>query len=202
MSLQGSLWEDLFEILRKFCAETLYRDLVFGSLTGILPGYFLESWSRHHVQTSCTGVLVKRSLAEILHQDLPQQSCQEILKRPHTAQRSCEETSYRDLAQRSLTEILCGDLSWRPCTEILYRDLWQRSCPAISFSLLLAKGLYTGSLAQDLLHMFLQRDLILELLQRSCQRSWRDPMQRSCLQRDLAQELLQKSCQGDLERYH
>ena len=77
--------------------------------------------------------LAKRPLMEILFRDLAKRPLVEICTERESSyrdlvQRSCQETSCRDLyTERALIEILFRDLARRPLIEILYRDLVKRA---------------------------------------------------------------------------
>lgn len=84
--------------------------------------------------------------------------------------RSLWRGAHVDVARATAKLLLlwCGaDSVAVACAEILHRDLSQRSCQETSFGDLvqrlateiLTKGTYLGSLAHDLLHVSLQRDL-------------------------------------------
>ena len=81
--------------------------------------------------------LVKGSCREISYRYLGQRSCQQTSSRD-----LCRESSYRDLVQRSCQETSCGDLvqrlgeesrglAWRSFIDSLNRDLTLRSLTKI-----------------------------------------------------------------------
>jgi len=119
----------LLEILHRDLArtplmETLHRDIAWGSccrdlglLHNLAKRAFLESLHRDLIKRSCPGGLAKTPLLEI---------CAEILPWG-LLQRSCQQSSYRDLVQRSCQETSFGDLVQRPGEEsrgLVWRYFW------------------------------------------------------------------------------
>lgn len=95
------------------------------------------------------------------------------------AQKSCQETSYRDLASRALMEILWRGLARRPPTDLQrsFAETWWREQRSEIFYRELEQRSYFEILHRDLLW----RSLIERSLPKSCQdTSYRDPEQRSC----------------------
>ena len=95
--------------------------------------------------------LFQRSCQQSSCRELLRRSCQETSYRD-LCRRSCREVSYRDLARRHLMEI-CTETWWREpvsCAEISYREFEQGSYFEIFNSDLLWKFLlgYTDSLAK------------------------------------------------------
>ena len=108
------------------------------------------SFCRSTAKRPLTGIFI-----ETLHRDLAKRPCRDLVQRPgqessDLAERSCLESSNRDLPLRSLTGIFCGDLLKTPCTD----SLTQGSCAAASLESLdrdLPLRSLTGIFCGDLL---------------------------------------------------
>ena len=153
--------------------KTLRRDLLQRSFPGLLHKYCPEGFCR-----------------ERKHGDLIKRSCQRYL-----VQRSCQETSSRDLdrnlAKRSVTEIL---------RQSSYRDLVQRSCQETSHGDLVQRlGEESGGLARRSCRDTLNRDLTLRSLAKILlHKSPKEPCADSLSQRSCAAVFIGRTCQGDL----
>ena len=143
--------------------------------------------SRRSRQETSSREPGQRFHKEILYRDIAWRSF-EILP-AGLLQRSCQETSYRDLVHRSCQDTSYGDLVQRHCIEILL----QRSCQEVSY-INLAQGAFIGSLYKDLIKRSCQEISFRDVVQESCQdTSYRD------LCRDLALRSLTEICKFPYE---
>ena len=123
----------------------------------------VEILSRRSCQETSSREPGQRFHKEILYRDIAWRSFEILLA--GLLQRSCQETSYRDLVHRSCQDTSYGDLVQRHCVEILL----QRSCQEVSY-INLAKRDFIESLCRDLKKRSCQeisyRDLVQEVLPR------------------------------------